>query len=50
MNELLEGLNNKQYEGVVNTDRPMPNYCRGWKWKNKSNYTQNSIFNTRKKC
>ena len=34
--ELLEGLNEKQHEAVINTEGPMFGNCRSRKRKNKS--------------
>ena len=50
MQEILEGLNEKQYEAVVNTQGPCLVIARSRKWKNKSINTQNSLFNRRTKC
>ncbi len=50
MQDILEGLNEKQHEAVINTEGPCLVIARSWKRKNKSFDTQNSIFNTRKKC
>lgn len=36
MQNVLEGLNNKQYEAVINTEGPCLVIARCWKWKNKS--------------
>ena len=49
MKNVLEGLNDKQYEAVVNTEGPCLVIARCRKWKNKSINTQNSLFNRRKR-
>ena len=36
MQDILEGLNDKQYEAVVNTEGPCLVIARSRKWKNKS--------------
>ncbi len=48
MQNILEGLNNKQYEAVVNTEGPCLVIARSRKWKNQSTNSQNSLFNRRK--
>ena len=50
MQNILEGLNNKQHEAVVATEGPCLVIARSRKWKNKSINTQNSISNRRKTC
>ena len=49
MQNILEGLNDKQYEAVTNTEGPCLVIARCRKWKNKSINTQNSLFNRRKR-
>ena len=39
MQNILEGLNDKQYEAVVNTQGPCLVIARSRKWKNKSTNT-----------
>ncbi len=34
MQDILKGLNNKQYEAVINTEGPCLVIARCWEWKN----------------
>jgi hypothetical protein len=36
MQDLLKGLNDKQYQAVINIEGPCLVIARCWKWKNKS--------------
>jgi len=47
---LLEGLNDKQHEAVINTEGPNLIIAGAGSRENKSINTQNSILNRRKKC
>ncbi|MDO5556068.1 MAG: hypothetical protein Q4G09_05465 [Clostridia bacterium] len=46
---ILEGLNDKQYEAVKNTEGPNLIIAGAGSRKNKSVNTQNSVFNRRKR-
>lgn len=45
MQNILEGLNDKQYEAVTNIEGPCLVIARCRKWKNESINTQDSLFN-----
>ncbi len=50
MEEIIEGLNDKQKEAVLATDGPCLVIAGAGSRKNKSTNTQNSIHNKREKC